>query len=166
MDVQAVFDNFKNTITNHYFDMRGRTGRSQFGYYVLAYVVGVILASILGNILHLPLEELYNLALLLPFMGLGARRLQDIGRNGQLMWLMVILWGVTQIVGIITAMAFAFGDWLGFLFTPGLGVAGIASLVLGIVLIWFWCQPGDPGPNAFGPVPPVFDPSQRVSPTP
>jgi uncharacterized membrane protein YhaH (DUF805 family) len=30
-----------------------------------------------------------------------------------------------------------------------------------VVLIYFWCQPGDPGDNAYGPPPPIFDPSVK-----
>jgi uncharacterized membrane protein YhaH (DUF805 family) len=30
-----------------------------------------------------------------------------------------------------------------------------------VVLIYFWCQPGDPASNAYGPVPPVFDPAVK-----
>ena len=36
-------------------------------------------------------------------------------------------------------------------------------LVVSVVLIYFWCQPGDPLPNAYGPPPPMFDPSQRAA---
>ena len=42
----------------------------------------------------------------------------------------------------------------------------VAALVVALVLIYFWCQPGDAGDNAYGPAPVAFDPSSRVSPTP
>ena len=164
MDINAIFDNYKRTITEHYFDMSGRVGRSQFWYFVLANFVAAILASIVGGILHVPLSELYTLAVLFPATCLAARRLQDTGRNGMLAWVMLILIAVSQIIGIVMAMTFLFGGFLGLLFVPGLSILGLASLVLAVVLIWFWCQPGDPGPNAYGPPPPAFDPS-RPAPT-
>ena len=167
MDIQAIFDNYRRTITEHYFDMHGRVGRPQFWYFVLANFIASILAHIAGRILfHLPLGELYNLVVLLPAMSIGARRLQDTGRDGKLVWALLILVAVTQIVGFLTALTFLFGGLFGLLFLPGLGFIGLITLVVAVVLIYFWCQPGTPGDNAYGPPPPVFDPSRSVSPAP
>jgi uncharacterized membrane protein YhaH (DUF805 family) len=166
MDIQAIFDNYRRTITEHYFDMNGRVGRAQFWYFVLANFIAAILARIIGRAVFLPLGEIYNLAVLLPAMSIGARRLQDTGRDGKLVWVLLILFAVTQITGILTALTFFYTGFLGFLFLPGLGVIGLITLAVAVVLIYFWCQPGTPGDNAYGPVPPVFDPSKSVSPTP
>jgi uncharacterized membrane protein YhaH (DUF805 family) len=46
------------------------------------------------------------------------------------------------------------------------GLITLIFLLASLVLIFFWCQPGDPNANAYGPPPPVFDPSVRVSPSP
>lgn len=166
MDPKALFDNWRRILSLHYFDMNGRVGRPEFWYFVLANLAASILASIVGGILRLPLGEIYNLGVLLPCMSIGARRLQDTGRDGRLAWLLLILFGVTQIAAILTALTFIFAGFFAFLFAPGLTLIFLASLVLGVVLIYFWCQPGDPGANAYGPPPPVFDPSARVSPSP
>jgi uncharacterized membrane protein YhaH (DUF805 family) len=164
MDPQALFENYRRTITEHYFDMNGRVGRAQFWYFVLANFIAAILAHIVGRIVFLPVGELYNLAVLLPATCIGARRLQDIGRDGRLAWLLLILVAVTQIAAVLTALTFVFAGMFGLLFVPGLGIVGLATLVVAVVLIYFWCQPGDPGSNAYGPPPPVFDPSRPVSP--
>lgn len=164
MDIQAIWLNFHDAVVNHYFDMRGRVGRAQFWYFALASFVFSIIASILQSATRLPVAALFNLAMLLPWVGMGARRLQDVGRDGRLMWLWFLFFAATQIVGVITAMAFAMSGFLGMLFAPGLGLAGVACLVMSLVLIYFWVQPGNPGDNAYGPPPPVFDPSRRVSP--
>jgi uncharacterized membrane protein YhaH (DUF805 family) len=161
MDPQALIGLYRRIITEHYFDMRGRVGRAEFWYFVLANFIASCLAHIVGSILHLPLGEIYNLAVLLPAMSIGARRLQDIGRDGRLVWLLLILVAVTQIAGILTAMTFAFAGMLGLLFVPGLTVVSLATLVAAVVLIYFWCQPGDPAANAYGPVPPTFDPAVK-----
>ena len=161
MDPQALIGLYRRIITQHYFDMNWRTGRAEFWYFVLANFIASILAHIVGSILHLPLGQIYNLAVLLPAMSIGARRLQDIGRDGRLVWLLLILVAVTQIAGILTAMTFAFAGMLGFLFVPGLTVVSLATLVAAVVLIYFWCQPGDPAANAYGPVPPTFDPAVK-----
>jgi len=161
MDPQALIGLYRRTITEHYFNMNGRVGRAEFWYFVLANFIASLLAHVVGAILTLPLGEIYNLAVLLPAMSIGARRLQDIGRDGKLVWLLLILVAVTQIVGILTALTFAFAGLFGFLFVPGLSVVGLATLAAAVVLIYFWCQPGDPAANAYGPVPPTFDPAVK-----
>ena len=136
MDIQAVWRNFHDAVVNHYFDMRGRVGRPQFWYFVLAYFVLSILATILQGAIWLPVASLFHLVMLLPLTGMGARRLQDIGRDGRLVWLLFFLVAATQVVGVITALAFIFTGPLGFLFAPGLGVASVATMVVSLVLVW------------------------------
>jgi uncharacterized membrane protein YhaH (DUF805 family) len=159
MDFNAIWLNFHDTVRYHYLDFHGRVGRPQFWYFVLAYVVFAILASILQAAIWLPIGHIFGLLMILPSAGMGARRLQDVGRDGRLVWLFVILQAATQIVGIITAMAFFAAGPLGLIFAPGLTVAGIATLIIGMMLLWFWIQPGDPHENAYGPPPPMFDPA-------
>ncbi|MFO1247729.1 MAG: DUF805 domain-containing protein [Alphaproteobacteria bacterium] len=164
MDLQAIFDNFRRTVTEHYFDMNGRVGRAQFWYFVLAEIVGAIVMAIIQSVIFLPLVAIYNLALLLPAAGMGARRLQDTGRDGKLVWIFIIVAFVSQALAAMTLMG---AMMTGFLFLgPALALSGLISLallVVSVVLIYFWCQPGDPGPNAFGPPPPVFDPSKPAT---
>ncbi len=166
MDPQAIFDNYKRIITEHYFDMNGRVGRAEFWYFVLANVIAAILAAILGGITHLPLATLYNLAVLLPATSLGARRLQDIGRNGQLVWVLFFLVALSQILALVTFMSFFAVGFFALTLLPMLWLINVVTLIMAVVLIYFWCQPGEPGDNMYGPPPPVFDPSRRVSPTP
>ena len=75
MDPQAIFENFRRTVTEHYFDLNGRVGRAQFWYFVLANIVIAIALSFVQAVVFLPLAALYNLAMLLPSAGMGARRL-------------------------------------------------------------------------------------------
>ena len=56
--------------------------------------------------------------------------------------------------------------FLAFLFLGPLLLINLLFLLACLVLIYFWCQPGDPNANVYGPPPPVFDPSRRVSPAP
>jgi len=164
MDPQAIFNNFRRNVTEHYFDLRGRVGRSEFWYFVLANFVFAIVAAILQGATFLPIASLYNLAMLLPAASMGARRLQDTGRDGKMIWVFIFAALLSQIISLFATLSF-FGLWLPFALLYG-GMAVLINLVLlaaMIVLIYFWCQPGDPGPNAFGPVPPVFDPSRPAS---
>ena len=167
MDPQAIFDNYRRVVTQHYFDMHGRVGRSEFWYFMLANFVVYIVAAILGRVAFLPLAQLYALAMLLPASGLGARRLQDIGRDGKLIWIFIIAGFISQLLAAIAMMSFlALGFLSFFLFAPLVGLITLVFLLASLVLIYFWCQPGDPNANAYGPPPPVFDPSRRASPAP
>lgn len=168
MDPHAIFENFRRTVSEHYFDMNGRVGRSQFWYFVLAYFVFSIAAAILQGVTFLPLWAIYNLAMLLPTAGMGARRLQDIGQDGKLIWIFIALgffFQLMMVMTVLSALSFAAVGFLGFLFFgPVLllfGLIKLAFLVVALVLIYFWCQPGNPGDNAYGPPPPVFDPSVK-----
>jgi uncharacterized membrane protein YhaH (DUF805 family) len=167
MDPQAIFDNYRRVVTQHYFDMTGRVGRSEFWYFVLANFVFAVVAAILQSVTFLPLLAIYNLAMILPAAGMGARRLQDIGRDGKLVWIFIIAGFVSQAISALAMMSFlALGFLSLLLFGPLVMLVNLAFLVACIVLIYFWCQPGDAGSNAYGPPPPVFDPSRRVSPAP
>jgi uncharacterized membrane protein YhaH (DUF805 family) len=167
MDPQAIFDNYRRAVTQHYFDMTGRVGRAEFWYFVLANVVFAVIAGILGRVTFLPLMALYNLAMILPAAGMGARRLQDIGRDGKLIWIFIIAGFISQLISLMAMMSWFVLGFLSFLFFgPLLMLINLAFLLACLVLIYFWCQPGDPGANAYGPPPPQFDPSRRISPAP
>lgn len=167
MDPQAIFENYRRAVTQHYFDMAGRVGRPEFWYFVLANFVIAVIAAILQNLTYLPLLALYNLAMLLPTAGMGARRLQDTGRDGRLVWIFIIAGFISQAISLLAMISFfAMGFLSVLLFGPLVMLINLAFLVACVVLIYFWCQPGDPVSNAYGPPPPVFDPSVRVSPSP
>jgi len=85
------------TCLTKYADFTGRAARPEFWWFVLAqFVVGVILNMILPV-----LGGLFSLALLVPSLAVGARRLHDIGKSGWLQllglipiigWLILIYW--------------------------------------------------------------------------
>jgi uncharacterized membrane protein YhaH (DUF805 family) len=152
MDMQAIIDNFRRNVTEHYFDMQGRVRRSEFWHFILATVIVEIIAAIIGGLLHIHLlQPVVGLALLLPVAGMGARRLQDTGRNGALVWILII---PSLIMAALSILVLASGiiGFLGFVFFFAgiLWLIDLIVLVAAIVLIYFWCQPGTPGANAYG----------------
>ena len=166
MDPQAVIEVFRRNLTEHYFDLTGRVRRQEFWYFILACFVVYIAVAIIDAILRTGiLLPLVALALLLPMTGLGARRLQDIGRNGSLVWVWALVSAVMQLFGLLAFMNAgpygAAGSWYVFL-TLGwlIGLINLAMLVVSIVLIYFWVQPGTAGPNEYGP-----DPKAGAAPT-
>jgi uncharacterized membrane protein YhaH (DUF805 family) len=155
MDPQVIIENFRRNVTEHYFDMTGRVRRQEFWYFVLACFVVFLAAAIIDGIIHTGLlSAVVGLGLLLPMAGLGARRLQDTGKNGQLVWIWVALSAVNWIMALILAISGPMGalGFLYFFFTIG-WLINLANLVIAIVLIYLWAQPGTVGPNQYGPDP-------------
>jgi len=89
---------FQKVVTQHYFDFNGRARRSEFWYYTLCYFIIAIALSILDGMLGFAnmLASLLALALLLPSLGVGVRRLHDIDRSGW--WILI---GLIPLVGWI-----------------------------------------------------------------
>ncbi len=120
---------------------RGRSGRPEFWWFLLAFSLGAATLRLIGIAL---LYHLYLLALALPLLAAGWRRLQDTGRPG---WLVLILPAPTALA-LPTA-------------TPGQGLGGlglvamlsVAQLVLLILYGWWLSRPSQPGANRYGPPP-------------
>ena len=83
---------------NKYCCFTGRASRSEYWWWVLfTFIVGVIVGIVFGDgTAGTIISGLVSLALFLPGLGLGVRRLHDIGRSG---W--AILLALIPIVGAI-----------------------------------------------------------------
>jgi len=160
MDFNKLWANFMDTVQNHYMDFNGRIGRAQFWYFILVCVGINIIAVIIDSIATGGLlRALVGLALLLPTAGMAARRMQDTGQNGQLVWIWVIVAAFYAVLGLLLAISgFAAIAFLFFLFSIG-GLLGIVYLIATIIIIYFCAQPGTPGDNQYGPPPPVWTPN-------
>lgn len=102
--MNAVKTYFIDVIKNQYFNFEGRATRQQFWMYILFYfilslVIGII-GAILGDTVRGILSGLLNLALLLPTLGIGARRLHDTDRSGwwQLISILPVIGGLVLLV--------------------------------------------------------------------
>jgi uncharacterized membrane protein YhaH (DUF805 family) len=96
-----------------YVDFSGRALRSEYWYFVLF----VLLAELCLNIINRRLGIAFNLAIILPHLAVGARRLHDTDRSA---W-----WLLLSLIPII--------GW--------------------VVLIIWYCQPGEDRLNRFGDAP-------------
>ncbi len=98
MFFQQLIENFKTIITKKYFCFNGRASRQEFWMWVLAtFVIGFVLGLIpkADGIL----AGLWNLAVLLPYLGVTARRLHDTGKSA---WL--ILLGLIPFIGALIVL--------------------------------------------------------------
>lgn len=81
---------FVNVIKTQYTDFKGRATRSQYWYFVLCYVIISIPFSIVDNIFKTQLLTLIlALALVVPSIAIGIRRLHDINKSGW--WYLIAL---------------------------------------------------------------------------
>ena len=85
--VQAI-----KSCLGQYATFSGRAKRSEFWWFVLFQVLVMVAASMLGDVIN----GIASLALLLPALAVGARRLHDIGRTGW--WQLLLLSGIGFLV--------------------------------------------------------------------
>lgn len=95
---------FIDVIKNHYCDFSGKATRTQFWLFALInFIVGLVLGIVCGMFLKEQtanmISIIYNLALLLPCLGIAARRLRDGGFSP---WLLLL--GFIPVIGWIVLL--------------------------------------------------------------
>jgi uncharacterized membrane protein YhaH (DUF805 family) len=102
---------WKVVVLQRYAQFVGRAGRAEFWWFELSSFIIITVLSILGrvSVLFTVLGVIYALAVLVPGIAVGVRRLHDTGRSGW--WL--LLW-LVPIVGFIVLLVFLVGQG-----TPG-----------------------------------------------
>ena len=85
-------------VLKQYADFNGRARRKEYWMFVLFYMIFAIAAMVLDNVLGLamkgigygPLYGLYLLAMIIPSIAVGVRRLHDVGKSGWMMFIVLI----------------------------------------------------------------------------
>ena len=90
-----IVDFYVKALKN-YAKFEGRAGVGEYWWFVLA---NIIVGLIIGMVFS-PLRLIYNLAVLVPSIAVGARRLHDTGKSGW--WLLLAL----TIIGVIPLIYF------------------------------------------------------------
>lgn len=105
----------KTVVMQKYANFSGRAIRSEYWWFILAYIIAYLVLAIVDYVLGAQLlTAILSLALLIPSIAVGVRRLHDLDKSG---W------------------------WLLLGFVP----------IIGLILIYWFAQPGTPGANRFGP---------------
>ena len=146
-----VFDDAVKLGFSNYVNFSGRACRSEYWYWVLFTIIGVIASRIIDGVIGGPrgwIYAIFSLATLIPSWTVLVRRLHDVDRSG---W-----WAL---LGLLCAIPLL--GWLIFLFAipltgrliPPVGWWTIALLQLvGAIILLIWlCTKGTDGPNRFGP---------------
>lgn len=145
-----------------YADFSGRAPRAEFWWYFLAVIIASIVARIIDNILGMnlmgpygPLSLILMLGLLVPNIAVGVRRLHDIDRTGWWILLPIVPYCLAFVLGGAAMMGgAASGSAMGM--GAGMGIAAIFLLIgvaCALLLLVFYCLPGTPGDNRYGPNP-------------
>ncbi|WP_380053870.1 DUF805 domain-containing protein [Falsihalocynthiibacter sp. SS001] len=154
-----------------YFVFSGRAVRSEYWWFVLfvilvSVVLSVIDASIFGQNPETGqstqvLTPIFQLAVLIPMLAAGWRRLHDTGRPGWYLLLpaalsiatMVMLFSGVAVFSVLeqgTDNPDALRGPAAFLGVGGLMVVGALQLVLSILMIWWLSRPSQEGTNEYG----------------
>jgi uncharacterized membrane protein YhaH (DUF805 family) len=92
-----TFQDSISTCFKKYVDFSGRATRSEFWWFVLfIFVISCIL-----NIISYSIAAIFSLAILLPYIAVGVRRLHDTNRSGW--WLLI---GFIPLIGAIVLIVF------------------------------------------------------------
>jgi len=88
---------FVNAVKGQYFDFKGRTKMMDFWMFLVVYIIIDVILSILDGILasllgFAILSSLFQLAMICPLLGIGVRRMHDIGMVGW--WILVPLYNL------------------------------------------------------------------------
>ena len=164
------------TCLRKYATFSGRAPRSEYWWFALFVFLGSFVFSLIDAALFgtgtaevdaspaQPLTGLFQLAVLIPILAAGWRRMHDTGRPGWyvLLPMLAALGGLFFLflgiggfglaeragadTGILTQLAAIFGG-------AGMLVLVIAQIVLSLLLLWWLTRPSEPTPNAYGPPP-------------
>ena len=97
--IQAISFGFSN-----YVNFQGRATRAEFWGWFLFIVIADVVLGIVDSILGTGfIGSLFSLAVIIPGLALGARRLHDIGKSGwwQLLWFAIIVGWIILLVWAI-----------------------------------------------------------------
>lgn len=112
---------WKRVVLERYAQFVGRSGRAEFWWYFLAaFIIGIVFNILIAasNIFFV-IYVIYGLAVLIPGLAVGVRRLHDTDKTGW--WLLIAL---IPLVGIIVLIVFWATDG-----TPGPNRYGVPDVV-------------------------------------
>lgn len=95
MNFKDIIAIIKSVILKNYVNFEGRATRAEFWWFFLFNCIVGLILSLFGKV-GTVLSGVWSLAILLPYLGLSARRLHDINKSG---WFLLL--GLIPVVGII-----------------------------------------------------------------
>ncbi|MEW2919746.1 DUF805 domain-containing protein [Ruegeria sp. ANG10] len=159
------------TCFSKYFQFSGRALRSEYWWFFLFVVLASAALAVLDTIMFgtnpetgqgsRVLSSVFQLAVLIPMLAAGWRRLHDTGRPGWYLLLPMAL-SITTLFVMLGGVAFfsvleqgtenpdALRGPAAVLGVTGIVVVSILQLVLSILMIWWLTRPSQEGANEYG----------------
>ncbi|RBW56904.1 DUF805 domain-containing protein [Phaeobacter gallaeciensis] len=159
------------TCLSKYVVFSGRAQRSEYWWFVLFVVLVSVGLAVLSSVLFDTdpetgqgsnlLNSVFQLAMLLPMLAAGWRRLHDTGRPGWYL-LLPMAFSIAMMFMLLTGVAVFSALETGvedpetlrapaaFLGATGLMVMGAIQLVLSVLMIWWLSRPSQEGTNEYG----------------
>lgn len=162
------------TCLSKYVRFSGRASRSEYWWFILFVFVASTVFGMVDNVLfgvgptaggsNGPLQSLFGLAMFLPMLAAGWRRMHDTGRPGWFLLLPMLVTMGSFFFLMAGMVGFAAMQTLGadpvalvgpaaFLGMTGMFTVIIVQLVLLVLLLWWLTGPSEDGSNAYGPPP-------------
>ena len=100
MNINDLIAIIKSVILKNYVNFSGRATRAEFWWFFLFNFIISLILGLLGKA-GATLQSIWSIAVMLPQLGLGVRRLHDINKSGWLMllslipivgWIILIVW--------------------------------------------------------------------------
>lgn len=168
------FSDAVKTCLSKYITFSGRAVRSEYWWFVLFVVIVAIVMSVIDGALfgvnpetgvqNRVLAPLFQLAVFLPMLAAGWRRMHDAGQPGWYLLLPMVVSFATfafLMMGIVTfaglenagANTEALRGPAAVLGLTGMIAAGVVQTGLFVLLVWWLTRPSTPEANEYGPAP-------------
>lgn len=153
---------------SRYATFSGRAGRSEYWWFMLFVALGTVILSVLDSMVFGESPDatkvfapLWQLALFIPLLAAGWRRLHDTERPSW--WMLIPMLASLAFMLMLFAGIFAFGSAERASVDPealrgsaalfgvtGMMIAFVVQLVLAVFMLWWLTRPGDLMDNAYG----------------
>ncbi len=161
------------TCLTKYATFSGRASRSEYWWFVLFFFIGSLVSGFVDQLLFGvpvlrtgdggdngdgPVEFVFGLAMFLPLLAAGWRRMHDTGRSGLLLFYpLIVMIGIATFAGFMGGFAPLFEGDFATLLAGGTSIVIAFSLIVlflsPLVVIWWLASPSEPDPNDHGPTP-------------
>ncbi len=169
------FQDSIRTCLSKYLTFSGRARRSEYWWFLLFVAIGGAILGMLdtmifgapmepGDTQASPLATVFQLAMAIPLLAAGWRRLHDTGRPGWYLFIPMLIslaFVFSMLFGVMTFGAIEAGgadpDALrgpaAVLGLTGVMVAAVIQLIVAILMLYWLTRPSQPGENEYGPEP-------------
>ena len=145
------FGEASKSVFSKYATFSGRARRSEYWYFVLFNVLFMLGFALIARVFPEAkfltyLYLVYSLAIVIPSLAVGVRRLHDIGKRGWNMFILLIVALLNSSITVLGKSSLKIGSGV-------LLILAIIALALTVLFVVWLCKDSQPGENKWGPNP-------------